>query len=241
MSKNKKLLFPITLLLVSLYLVSCYDSETEFSAIGDVLFLKATFDDQEVFATSYYVYGNSSLSSASVTTPLATTIQLEPYSTNTYIYYLEPDSSQYTTSYPTEGSYLFDVTSADGNTFSVTDDQDFYDLDFAQIDSLYYDDTYDGYYLSWNVISGADSYAIYLYNSENELVFISNSIDADAPEYILLYGYYGTWYDSLNSSETYTIQIRTIKYDSDATTSDYSYNIQEISTSNFNIVWGEVE
>jgi len=241
MSKNNKLLIPISFLLIGFFLNSCTNTDTEFSAVGDVIFIKTIIDSQEVFGVYYYAYGNNSLSAASVTTPLSQTIQLEPYSSNTYIYCLEPDSSDYTTSYPIEGSYTFYITEGEGNTLTVTEEQEFYNLDFAQLDSLYYDTTYDGYYLSWNMVPGADIYQIYIYDSENEPIFVSNSIDADAPEYVLLYDYYGSWEDVPEIDETYTMQIKSIRYDSDATSSDYSNNIQEISYNNFQFIWGEEE
>jgi len=239
MSKNNKLSFLIFMLFISLILQSCSNTETEFSVVGDVVFLKTIIDNEEVYGVNYYAYGNNSLSAASVITPLSKTVQLEPYSTNTYIYYLEADSSDYTTSYPTEGTYTFDITSADGNTLTATDDQELYDIGFAQIDSMSYDSDYDGYYLTWNEVSGADIYVISLYDSDEELVFSSYSIDADAPEYVLLYDYYGSWEDAPEVDETYTMKIKSIRYDSDATSSDYSNNIQEVSYIDFQFIWGE--
>jgi len=113
------------------------------------------------------------------------------------------------------------------------------DIGIAELDTMKYDSDYDGYYITWNVVSDADAYAVYLYDEDDEPIFISYSVDVDAPEYILLYGYYGTWDDAPEEDETYTLRIKSIKYDADATSSDYIHNIQEISYNDFTFVWGE--
>jgi len=239
MLKHNKLYLSISILLMGFYLVSCNSDSKDFAAQGDVVFLKKEMNGQEVFGASYYVYGNEKLVSATVTTPLATTIELAPYATNSYYYYSEPDSNEFSTSSPAEGTYSFNVTNSDGTSVVVSDFQNFDNLDFAQIDSFAYYNEYDEYYVAWNVVSNADIYVVNLYNSANNIIFTSYSVAADSPAYVLSYGYYGTWDESPVSGNTYTIQIKSIKYDSDVTNDDYSYNVQEISYSKTEFVWGD--
>ncbi len=235
---NKKLTFFLSILLIGLSFESCNIDSKDFFAKGDVVFLKKIINNQEVFAASYYAYGSDKLGSASVTTPQASTTELEPYTTDNYYYYWEPESYDFSATYPTQGLYSFSVTNSEGETLVVSDDQYFDNVGFAEIYSMNYYDSIDKYFIGWNMVTHADLYVVSLFNTANDLIYTSYTIDSNSPTLELTYGSYGAWAESPVEGERYIIQIQSIVYDPNATDDDYSYNVQEISYSETEFVWG---
>ena len=230
----------LPILSVIFILAACsMGSDTEFQVYGDVIFIKKIVDDEPVVATAYYAYSNEILASCSVTPPNSeTSVELEAYGTNVYTFYQEPSEEDYTTDSPNEGNYLFNVTNSKSETIEVNDEQSFYDLDFAQIDTSVFDQTNYWFYVGWEEVTGADSYIVSLLNSSGETIFTGYSVDADSPAYFITTAYtVGSWVDTPSYGETYTLRIRCYIFDSDATDDDYAYNIQEISQKDYEIVW----
>ncbi len=236
MKSFKFLINGLWAVLIFSFLSACTDEVVEFSADADVIFIKKVVDEDTVFATDFYVYGNMSVTSATVTSPEGSTYQIDSYSSG-YSYADITDDDDYTSSIPTTGTYTFNLTASNDATLELTDSQNFYNLDFAEVDSTSFYEYYDGFYVSWEPVSGADSYVVLLYDSSDNLIFTGDEIDADTHEFNVITGYDGDWYDTPGSDEIYTLQIMTIIYDDDASDSDSEYNIQEISCSDKSITW----
>jgi hypothetical protein len=223
------------LIILSL-LTACTDEEIVFSADADVIFMKKVVDDETVYGIDYYAYGNTSMSSAKVSTPFGVTLLMDSYSSG-YTYASITDEDDYDTSVPTTGTYTFTLTGSNEETLEVTDTQDFYNLGFAEIDSMSFYDSYDGFYVSWNPVSGAEAYVVLLYDSSDNLVFTGDELDADTHEYIVVDDYSDNWEETPVSDDKYTLQIQSIIYDATDSELDDCYNVQEISYSDTTITW----
>ena len=62
------------------------ENTTSFTVIGDVFVTKRLIGDQEMFAKSYFAYGNDAMETAEVTTVDGDTYDLEPTSSYENIY-----------------------------------------------------------------------------------------------------------------------------------------------------------
>jgi hypothetical protein len=215
----------------------CSDSETEFSANVDVIYVSKIIDNETVYGESYYAYGNSPIQSTTMSTPSGTTLQLDAYSSG-YVFAKVPENdSDYSSSEPTGGTYTFTITGNDGETQVLSDEQSFYGLNFTQIDSMSYYSSYDGFYVSWDTVTGADSYIVCLYDTTGSMIFSSYAIEANYPKFSVVSGYYGTWDKAPVIGNKYKLQIQSVIYDGNANSDNYFYNVQEISYSDFEITW----
>lgn len=206
---------------------------------ADVVFLKKLVNGEPAVGTAFYAYSNKPLASATVTPPNSSqSVNLAAFGINTLAFTYEPSDDEYTTSPPTEGNYLFNITSADNETVEISDEQSFYDLGFAQIDEKTFDTNNNWLHLTWGEVSGADYYTVSLINSSDETIFTGYPLKADSPEfYISTLLDVGIWTIQPTYNESYTLRIKCYKYDSDATADDYNYNLQEVSTKDYQIVW----
>lgn len=224
----------LSLFIISI-LAACSQEDVALSVDVDVIFSKKTIDDETVFGTDYYAYGNTPMNSATVSMPNGVTMLMDSYSSG-FTYANITDEDDYSTSFPSIGTYTFGLTGSSDETIEISEIQDFDNLDFTEIDSMSYYDSYDGFYVSWNTVSRADSYVVLLYDLSGNLVFTGDAVDADSPEYIVVDDYYGEWESTPASDNKYTLQIQSIKYDANADDLD-SYYIQEISYSDFTVTW----
>ena len=215
------------------------DNTADFKVQGDVVFLKKIVNDEPVIGTAYYAYSNKPMSACTVTPPnSAQSINLAAYGENTLAFTYEPSINDFSPNLPTEGNYLFNATSSDNETLQVSDEQSFSGLGFAQLDEKTFDSNNNWLYLTWGVVDGADSYTVNLINSSGETIFSSYEVNADSPEFYISTQYdFGVWTKTPTFDETYTLRIKCFKYDADATNADYSYNIQEVSQKDYQLVW----
>jgi hypothetical protein len=217
------------------------DNKTEFEVHGDAVFIKKIINSEPVVGTAYYAYSNKILSACTVTPPSSDqNINLAAYQINTLLFAYEPSDNEFTSTSTSliEGNYLFNATSSDNETIEVSDEQSFSDLGFAQLDERTFDTNNHWLYLTWGVVTGADSYTVSLINSSNETIFSGYAVKADSPEfYISTLLDYGVWAKQPTYNDTYTLRIKCFKYDTDATADDYTYSVQEISQKDYSIVW----
>jgi len=244
---NKHNYFKTLMLLIisalTFVLGSCNDDDNEeYTACGDAVFIKRKIKGQVKTCTNYYAYCSYGIGSTKVTTPSNNIFELEKYNDSGTTFWYESADSVYVEGAPKEGtgSYFFTIISeSGGDSIVIEDQQEFDDIALAEIDSLYYSES-TGHYVGWDSISGADSYRVYLLNSDNNIVFAGDELTPSNSEINLLYDTTsGTWIEKPESGKSYIIRIYGRVYDSDATSKNYIYNIQEISIRDTIITWGE--
>jgi hypothetical protein len=238
--ENVKISGKYLLMVLAIFIMgACNNDKKEFKVNADVVFIKKIINDEPVVGTAYYAYSNKVLASCSVTPPnSAQTVNLSAYKTNTLTFTNEPSNDEFLSSAPIEGSYLFNVTNSDNETIQTSDEQSFSDIGFAQLDEKTFDSSNQWLYLTWNEVSGADSYTVSLLNSAGETIFSGYAVNADSPEFYITTQFdFGIWTASPNYDEAYTLRIKCFVYDSDATEENFSSSVQEISQKDYPIVW----
>jgi len=239
--KNLKFRTSYIILLSTVFILGACtkDNTTTLEVHCDVVFFNKIINDEPVTGTAYFAYSNIPLSSCTVTPPNSTqSINLAAYGINTLAFTYEPANDEFSTAIPTEGNYIFNVTSADNETIESSDEQSFSDLGFAQLDEKSFDNNNNWLYLTWGEVTGADNYTVSLINSSGETIFSGYAVNADSPEFYITTQYdFGVWTKTPTFDETYTLRIKCFKYDADATKDDYSYNIQEVSQKDYPLVW----
>jgi hypothetical protein len=239
MKKLKKFRSSWLVLVLLFAVVACNDKDDSFSANGDVVFLKKKIDNQVVTAAAYYLYANQGVDSVTVTLPgNSGVVELKQYETSSYSFWNEPKAEDFMAGFPTIGEYKFNVTSQKGESFETTDEQDFYNLSFAEIDSMNFNQVNLWFYVRWNDVQGADSYVARLFKLSGEMIFNGYTINADEPEYyISTYHVTGKWEEAPVYGQRYMLKISSIKYDDDATDDNNVFNVQEVSETVQEIIW----
>ncbi len=219
---------------------ACNDkSGDEFSVNCDVIFIKKKVGEETVYGTAYFVYSNKSLASVAVTDPNGGgPINLEALDNSSYTFLYEPGENDFSTDFVIPGSYSFDISNTEGETIEATDEQEYSNIGFAEIDSLSFDVNNAGLYIRWNEVSDANAYNVRIYKTTGDVIFSGNLINASTPEYFIS-DYYttGTWTEQAVKGQNYILRVQCIKYDSDATNNDYVYNVQEYSVTEQPITW----
>ncbi len=218
---------------------ACNKEEDEFSVNCDVIFIKKKVNEEIVFGAAYFVYSNKSLVSAAVTDPNGGgPINLETFEDYSYTFLYEPVEEDFSTNFVIPGSYSFDISNTEGETIEATDEQEYSNVGFAEIDSLNFDVNNAGLYIGWNEVSGADAYNVRIYKTTGDMVFSGNLTNANTPEYFVSDFYTtGTWSEEPVKGQNYILRVQCIKYDPDATNNDYVYNVQEYSVTEQPITW----
>ncbi len=229
------------LILVLMFLLgACNKNNDEiFEIDGDVVFIKKTINDEVVWGAAYYAYGNKSISSATATLPNSVgTVDLEAYGSYTYTFTKEPGDQDFGLNFPMPGSYSFEATNTSGLTAEATDDQDYYNIGIAEIDSIIFEPENLWLHVKWNDVDGADAYVVRLFKTNGVMIFNGVILGTDEPEYFIsTYHNTGTWSEAPVKNSTYELRVQSIIYDSDATASDFNQNVQEISVASQPIVW----
>ena len=226
-------------LFIIVVLPSCLnDSDTQFDMVGDMYVIKKMINDEIQYAPTYYVFANLGMTSATVTLPNdGGTIDLEGTSGGlTYI--IEPtEDSDFSTTAPEEGSYLFEATSTKGETLTMSDEFQLDNLSIPEFDNINFSSS-SILEVSWSSVSGADGYYIKILDANGDDVYTSYTIDSSTNEYTISEEENtGSWELSPSTGETYTIQINVFSYDSDATTSNSGYNVEELAIGESQITW----
>jgi hypothetical protein len=230
--KNLKLIFLIILISLAF---SCNKSE-DSSIVGDVVAISKKSGTSTVYALAYYAYSYSSLKSVTVTSSLdsSTEITLSNGGYDT-IFLKEPSGSDFSTTKPTAATFTFDATFENGGTYKAYDQLLATILDPPTIESCVYSSTSDGIVLQWTALTNADSYAIIIYDSSNNLIFRSSEFSSSYSKATITESV-STWSSSPVSGTTYTVRLLAYKYEDSDNPS--SYNLQSTSYSDATVTWG---
>ena len=213
------------------------DSEPDFEMVGDVYVIKKIVDNEIKYAPAYFAYGNVGMSSASVALPDGGgSLQLNGVS-KSVTYYKEPTESDFSSTYPAEGTYVFNATSYKDVEYESSDILESDDLEIPQIDSVGFTAGDQALYIGWDEVSGAEGYFIKLLDSNGVTIFNSYSIASGETDYIIIPGASGQWDDSPETNEVYTILLHTYTFDADANQTNNAYNIQDVSIGESEVTW----
>jgi len=231
----------ITLVIGSTLLLSCL-SDPEPVALDylpDAIIQKVTDNQEEKYAMVFWVYGNKELESGTVEGPASGSWTLEKNSTNNQVLNLYPEQEDYSSTMPEPGSYEFTVTSTqtDEAPVTMTDELEDEELGAVVIDTVEFNNS--ELTTEWQSVSGTDLYLVRLYDTSEELLFISEQIAGNETEYTFNTSDQG-WTGSTvaQDGETYVLELLAVLYESDAST-NLEYNIQCISVGSQQITWGE--
>ncbi|QGY45034.1 hypothetical protein GM418_15540 [Maribellus comscasis] len=236
----KRLLSNALLVTMILGFTSCFDDEEEaFSIEADVYYINKLVDGEWMHGTTYYVYGNESMSSAKVTTPVTSeTIELEAAAAYYNVMVSSPAQEDYSVNTPEEGNFQFEATNQKGEILYSTDEQEFVNLEGAKIDSIGFDSNNFLMYVAWNEIEESDGYYLKMYDSSDELVFEGYGVGSDETEFIISEYYStGNWIQDPVEGDDYQLLLQTFVYDDDATNSNLAYNIKEVTVTDTMINW----
>ncbi|MDX8337971.1 hypothetical protein SLH46_02175 [Draconibacterium sp. IB214405] len=227
----------LTIILVFAGLFACNkdDNSVPFEVIGDVFVIKRTIGEEVKYANSYVAWGNQPMSHAEVTTPGGANMTLYPTSGEQNIYAKEPALNEYYASAPVEGNYQFLVINEDITHQSV-DLLDFDDIAFTTLTSA---EMVDGVLsVQWETNSIAEGYRIRLINQSNAVAFLSQPLPSQMVRLdIGAATASGSWSETPEAGNVYTVEFLTIRYEDDATSNDATKHIQEIAVTEQDITW----
>ena len=223
---------------VLIAVVACNDKDNTLTVSSDVVFWKKEIGNQAVYGVAYYLQANQGLDSVIVTLPDEQRVKLKQHETNTYLFWSEPGNEEFTVVKPVSGNYLFNVWSKKGEHLEIDEEQDFYELPFAEIDSTAFDQINNWFYVGWRNVYGADAYNTMLFKLSGEVFFSGYVILAtEMRDYkISDFHYTGAWWGKPEKGQRYNLKINAIKYDDPADKSN-PYNTQIISEIVREITW----
>jgi len=239
--KAKRFFKNAMLLLIAGFTInSCNDFDEELEVLTDVYVINKKFDSEVRSANAYYVYANKTLSEATVTIPNnGGVIQLESLTGSIYTFAKEPVDSDYKTTAPIEGSYVFNIQGSNGETMQVPDLLDYGNLGIPQFTKIKFSGTPVIMELEWNLVTGADGYVVKMFDLEGNLVFNGYSIDDNFNKYTVTgSSNSGYWSQSAVDGRSYMLQLNAFSYDAEANQTNYIYNVSEISIGESQIEWG---
>ena len=243
MTRKKRMIkIVLTALLGTFIFTSCLnDPEPEpLDAMTDVFTQKTEVEGEEQYAAAFWVLGNKELESVTVEGPSGTSWTLEQDPVDNRVFKFFPATGEYSGTTPETGTYTFTVTSTqtDEAPITVSDQLEEEELAIAVIDSTHYEN--EQFETFWESVDGAETYLVRLYDSSDQLIFVSEQLGDDKTSLA-----FGTadegWVDPGNKAQTgesYLMEVLAIRYEAEA--SMYKdYNVQYISIAKKQIVWGE--
>jgi hypothetical protein len=228
------------LLFSAISVVSCNDVEEKLEVLTDVYVINKKFDSEIKSATSYYAYANKSLMSAKVAIPNSGgNIELENHPGSTFNLSKEPADSDFKTSAPIEGSYVFTVKDMDGETQVVPDVLKYEGLGIPQFSKINFSGSPKILEIEWSTVTGADGYFVKMYDMDGKLIFSGYNVGSDVKKYTVTGSTNsGYWSEAAVEGETYRLQINAYSNDADANSLNAAYNVEEISVGETQVTWG---
>lgn len=223
------------LVLITLFIASCNKSQDEATGIGDAIIVSKKVGANVVYAYSLYAYSFSPFQSVKAVNSLNATKTYtlkvnQTYDTN--FYYETPDAD-FTTTKPTASVFNFSAVFKNGATDEFQDDVTDKVLPIPVIEKTEYNLTTKELGVSWASVTGAESYAINIFDGSN-LVYSS-------PELVNTLKYFAVssttgWVTGVTpvSGKIYTVRLLAFLYEP----SGDSYNIQSVSTTDKQVTWG---
>ncbi|MFV0592293.1 MAG: hypothetical protein ACK5M7_12975 [Draconibacterium sp.] len=225
----------LLMFLVVAGMTSCNDDDdVPFSITGDVVTFKQMINDSVSYAPAYYAYGNYKMTSAKVTLPSGDSITLTDNEYGQSTYYQYPDSTDFSTEIPEEGTYTFTVVN-EGITHSATDELEVKNLEIPTITEVTAAaGTANGTLtVNWESDTNTDNYVVWLKNDSGEVIFATKSLPNTSTTYIISASTGFT--KQFESGKSYTVEVHALLYEDSAL--DYLYNVEMIAIGSEDIVW----
>ncbi|MBC8005262.1 MAG: hypothetical protein H7X84_07290 [Verrucomicrobia bacterium] len=230
----KKLLLIFNLLLAVLVMVSCSDDDDSSSSKGDVLILSRKSGTETVHGISIYAYSLRPIKSVSVVSSAESgkTFNLTEGQGN---FYYETPVAQFTAAKPVASTYLFTATMENGDKETFENRLTDQTLPLPTFEKCEYNAVNHQLEVKWPLINGANSYAINLLE-DAKIVFRSTELRGLSSGAYAVKASGGGWSPDFTpvAGKTYTVRLFAYLYEPSGEAS----NIQSISMSDSNIVWG---
>ncbi len=239
----KKLNHEISLLLwLPFILIACNTNEQErkIDIITDGYIMKTEISGEARFAAAFHAYGNTSLSSVTVTPPpgAGTPFQLTQNSESSFAFYKEPSLDEYKAEWPVEGSYQFKIVTNQGEDLEQTDFLEKIDLDVPKITSTHFDKNFNTLKVKWGKVEDSVGSVVLLINAEGEILYNSDVLAPSIKEYVI--GYPDeNWSEMPMPGDNLSLRVQAFAYESDATLENNIFNMGIISFNKADITWGQ--
>lgn len=242
MMKTRNLRRNVLLILaLPFFFFSCNDEqvEKEFEVQVDAYIVKKKFEDETRFANAYFAYSNKAIESAIVTPPaeFGDPVELEAAESSISTFFKEPEVEDYSTMYPAQGDYVFDVESRDGEVLQEIDVMETGVLEVPVITDATFQSNVESMTVSWDSVQNADGFVVKLLNQNKKVIFISYTLLASVDEYEINQSS-GNWNGTPYNGDDYILQIQAFTYESSATADDQLYNIKEVAIGETDVIWG---
>lgn len=228
------------LIFAGISVVSCNDDDVDLKVLTDVYAINKKFDGEVKSATSYAAYANKNLMSATVAIPSdGGNVELVSQPGSIFNFAKEPANSDFKTTPPVEGSYVFTVKDMDGETQVVPDVLKYEGLGIPQFSKINFTGSPFVLETEWAAIPKTFGYFIKMYNTDGKLIFSGYNVGADVLKYTITGSTSsGYWSEAAVDGQIYRLQINAYTNDAEANVSNAAYNIQEISVGESQITWG---
>lgn len=240
MKANRIFRNTLLLFLTSIVMVSCNDSEVPLEVFTDVFVINKKTDNVVKSANAYYAYGNQAILSATVVIPNSGgNVELESSPGLVNEMSKVPGDSDFITNAPVKGSYVFTVKGKNGETLQVPDVLNYENLAIPQFTKIKFSGSPLILELEWNLIKEADGYFVKIFDEDGKLVFSGFNIKPEVNKYVITSSSTsGFWNQAAVDGKSYVLQLNAFTNDAEANTSNYVYNISEISLTESLIQWG---
>lgn len=229
----------LLLFITTVAMVSCNDSEIPMEVFTDVFVINKKTDNVVKSANAYYAYANQTLMSATVTIPNnGGSVELESSPGLVNEMSKVPVDSDFKANTPVKGSYVFTIKGKNGETMQVPDVLNYENLAIPQFTKIKFSGSPVILELEWNIIKEADGYFVKMLDQDGKLVFSGFNVKPEVNKYVITSSSTsGFWNQAVVDGKSYVLQLNAFTNDAEANTSNYVYNISEISLSESLIQW----
>ena len=238
--KAKRTLGKTLLLFITMAaIVSCNDSDVPMEVFTDVFVINKKTDNVVKSANAYYAYSNQALLSATVAIPNSGgNVELESSPGLVNEMSKVPADSDFKANAPVKGSYVFTVKGKNGETLQVPDVLNYENLAIPQFTKIKFSGSPIILELEWNIIKEADGYFVKIFDEDGKLVFSGYNVKPEVNKYVITTSSTsGFWNQTAVDGKSYVLQLNAFTNDAEANTSNYVYNISEISLTESLIQW----
>jgi len=216
------------------------ETQSKFDVNSDAYIIRKNIDGEVKSATTFYVYANQSISSATVTPPAG---QGEPFhlsrsEESSFTFQKEPSAAEFKSETAAPGLYVFDIESSEGVKVQQVDELEIFNLQVPVITSTTFEPANMALTVKWDSVANADGYVVKLLTKEERAVFTSYSVSPKTTE-LSINSANGHWSTQIYSGDKIKLNVQAFIFDSDATLVDNIYNIGEIAVAEKEITWGQ--
>lgn len=225
------------LALIAVFTFSCNANKDDGSGTGDAIVVCKKVGGNVVYGYSLYAYSFASFQSVEAANALdpGNVYRLKAnqgYKTN--FYYDTPDT-EFTVEKPTPTTFHFSAVFENGVTDEFDDEVSDKVLLVPVIESTSYDSKNNETTVTWTTVSGANNYAVIIYEGTNP-VFWSTEL-ANTTKSLVIGSSTSSWISGVTPvvGKTYTVKVNAYLYEPNGN----SYNVQAVSTTEKTIIWGQ--